>query len=441
MTAGTDQETRPIPAGGIVLPTPALPTALAIALLVGFCAFAARLYWTNFPTDLSALYMAGWFWSEGLYHLVYDVPTGFFGDGPPGWLVYQPALGLENQLVVPYVYPPLWAALLAPLSAVTDPFTFFRLFMVAELAMIAACVPLAWRLCRGFAMPLWAWLLAGTGLLASSVITIGALMHLQPQIIVVFLILFAFERYASGHSRSAGALLALAAAMKLAPAALALIFLADRDSRALAGFAGTGAALAGLSLVVAGVPLHLDFLAAMAEASAGLFATSMAISAETLIYGTAMVAGLAPAADLTAVNFHLPDAPAAIPLVTKAILVACLVWLWLRLRPMPRDRSLPAGLFALSLLINLFGPLGWSHYYLLQLFLLPGLVGLFPPRLGALLLFATALATSGPAYLWLRGAIPGDLLLNCAYAGIMLTLFVVFTASLRPQAHLQTNPN
>ena len=49
------------------------------------------------------------------------------------------------------------------------------------------------------------------------------------------------------------------------------------------------------------------------------------------------------------------------------------------------------GLFALSLIIALFGPLGWLHYYLLPLFLLPGLFGLLGRGPATVLALAVAI--------------------------------------------------
>ena len=50
-----------------------------------------------------------------------------------------------------------------------------------------------------------------------------------------------------------------------------------------------------------------------------------------------------------------------------------------------------AGLLSFSLIIALFGPLGWLHYYVLPLLLLPGLFALFPARV-ALPLVLTVMA-------------------------------------------------
>jgi hypothetical protein len=63
-----------------------------------------------------------------------------------------------------------------------------------------------------------------------------------------------------GQSRTAGALVAVAAAVKLTPALLIVWFLVRRDWQAVRAFLVTGAALAVVSLVGAGLDNHLAYL-------------------------------------------------------------------------------------------------------------------------------------------------------------------------------------
>ncbi len=404
--------------------------AAAAALLAALCAYALGQVWHGFPPDLSAIWMAGHLFASGQFDLIYAAPAGFFGSSPPDWQPLLPALGLQGRDVLPYVYPPLWAALVAPLAAVLGPQAFFQAAAVAEIAMLVGSVLVAWRLCRGFAVPLWAWILASAALIGTSVISFTALMHLQPQIVVVFLTLLAFERHGAGRTATAGAILAAAAALKLAPAALALIFLFDRDARALAGFALTGAAFALLSLALAGPALHFAFLDSMGAASAGLFVTSITYSAEVLAYGAAALLGLAPEVDGAARNFRV-EVPGALALLTRAAGLALLVWMIAATRALDPARRLPARLFLLSLLVNLFGPLGWVHYYLPQLLMLPALAGLLPAARGAALAVGAATLTSWPVLLALRPALPGDFAIAALGTGTMLILFAAVTAKVR----------
>jgi hypothetical protein len=64
----------------------------------------------------------------------------------------------------------------------------------------------------------------------------------------------------AGQSRTAGVLVAVAAAVKLTPALLIIWFLVRRDWRAVRAFAVAAAALAVVSLVGAGIDNHLAYL-------------------------------------------------------------------------------------------------------------------------------------------------------------------------------------
>ena len=396
---------------------------VALLLLAAFCAMALARVWSGFPADLSALFMAGHLYATGQADLIYAAPPGFFNASPAEWTPLLPALGLADQYPLPYVYPPLWAALFAPLSTLGAP-AFFQVFAVVEIAMLAASVVLAWRLCRAFAIPLWAWILLSTVLMASSVITFTALIHLQPQIIVVFLILLAFERYSAGNHATAGAILAIAALLKLAPAALILIFILDRNWRALATFALTCAIFITLSLTFMGPDLHRDFLTSMAAASAGVFVTTVNFSFELVLHG------LSGGMDLTAKDFTLPD-NALFPAITKATLIISLLWVIFKTNALPETHRLPARLLLLTVLINLFGPLSWAHYYLPQLFLLPALIGLLPKPQGAILCAGVAIATSWAMLLIMNSQFSGDFPFAALGATTMFALFILVTARVR----------
>lgn len=391
-------------------------TLIAIMVVVAFAVVALDHVWTRFPTDLSALFMAAHFFALEEYALIYDAPVGFFGNSPPLWAPYLPALGLEGQ-PVPYVYPPIWAALAAPVTELVGPEPFFRTFAVVKIMALSASIFLAWRLCRSFAMPLWAWTLTAVALLATSTITLTALFYLQPQILVVFLILLAFERYAHGHLRTAGGLLALAAMMKVAPAGLAIIFLLDRNWRALGAFAGVLLALVGLSLALAGVDLHFAFLAAMGKASQGILVTSINYSVELLLFGAFSEI------DMTARNVIVVPS-AFVILSAKAIGLVLLGWAILATAKIPAEQRLPARLILLGLLLNLFGPLGWAHYYLTQIFLLPALIGLLPRHIGVPVIAVFAALTSWPLLMVLRLWLPGDFPIAALATCTMLLLFI-----------------
>ena len=170
--------------------------ACALLLMAALCTVMLNWKWDSFPPDLSALYMAGHFYGLGQFDLIYATPAIFFDGTPEAWLPHLEGLGLEREIPLPYVYPPIWAALAAPLTEVLTPTQFFQLIGTILIASIAGSVILAWKLAEKFALPLWSWVLISTAIIATSVIAFTAVMHLQVQIFVTFLTLLAFVFYA-----------------------------------------------------------------------------------------------------------------------------------------------------------------------------------------------------------------------------------------------------
>ncbi|SMX31778.1 glycosyltransferase family 87 protein [Actibacterium lipolyticum] len=401
-----------------------MKVVVGLICLAAWCAMEITTLWNVVPPDLAALYFAGKFFANGQTDLIYAAPEGFFGGTPPQWVDPIAASGLGDQVVFPYIYPPLWAAVLAPLSNAMAPHAFFNLFALIEIPMIAASSILAWRLVRRFTMPFWAWLLVSVGLLATSAISAAAIVQLQPQIIVVFLTLLAFERYQSKQWVLAGVLLGVAAMFKLTPAGLALIFLLNRQWRSFAGFVITCAVIAILGLVVVGVDLHLEFLNAIDGVKSVMFITPINFSMQTSVYAALAALGLTPPADLTGHNTLLFGVPTVVSVTTKVMFAVALVWLIRVTAQETSERRLPVQLFCLTLLISLFGPLSWAHYFLVQLVMLPALVGFLAKRAGVILLLITAFVTSEVVYVMLTETFSNDLFIVVPMSCFLLLLFV-----------------
>ena len=190
----------------------------AVIILAVWTAAVSVAYWNAWSLDMSALYMAARFFALGELGEFYNAPPDFFGqDLPDRWAAEMAAFGHAEETAKPYVYPPIWAALLSPLAGAVDPMTFFNVTRVPLIGAYAGSMFLAWRLMRpqGFRAP---YFMLVSILIASLTIPFLFSASLnQPQLLVVFLILLAFERYAAGRDIAAGAVLGLAAAIKLSP--------------------------------------------------------------------------------------------------------------------------------------------------------------------------------------------------------------------------------
>lgn len=402
---------------------------LAALILAGWAAAALALHWNDWAADLSALLIAGALWDSGQPELIYAAREAFFSGAPAAWDEIRAGLGISGRgPSFPYVYPPLWAVLAAPLTQMLAPQAFLNAVMAVQVPMLAAAVVLAGRIARPPGMSRTVWALWGVAVLTLSMPGWLALMLGQPSITVAFLTLLSVERLKAGRPLTAGAVLALAAAIKLSPAILALIFVIDRAPRALAGFAGAGAALAGASVALAGWPLHADFLESLARVG-----DLWPMSALNLSLGPALLAlggwaGFWP----------LPAPPGAatppdlLALAVKIALPVAAAVLVLRARRWPRDAALAGGALGLAILGPWLGPLGWQHYYIPTLLLIPGLARLIPAR-AAWTLAGLALAiTARPVMV--AAALAGDIqLIWPVVAGAVWLAVLAALALARPR--------
>ncbi|WP_068114075.1 glycosyltransferase family 87 protein [Tropicimonas marinistellae] len=403
-----------------------------VACLLAACYLLYQRALITFPSDLSAIYMAARFYDLGQFALIYSAPEGFFGTSPPLWQPAIDELGMTGEFVTPFVYPPLWAAIFSPVAAHLGPRAFFDLAAVVQIPLLAATPFLAWRIATPRAPELGVWLTISGALLFTSQVAAFAVDLLQPQILVTFVSLLAFERYRHGRSVTAGALLGLATVFKLAPAALALIFLLDRDWRSLGSFTATCAVFCIASLLTVGIDLHLAFLASVREVGEIAFLSASNFSVEPLLSAFSVMSGVTPPVDLAARNISFTGAHVALSgAVAKGLFLLLLVWcIWRSGKCAPESR-LTLRLLSFALLANLFGPLGWIHYYLLPLFLLPALPSLLRQPWGSLLLVFVALATSHWVFWALYWSRPGDLPVVIVQTGTWLLLLISANALAR----------
>jgi len=377
---------------------PGRDALLPWVILAAWALFTIWQQWGAWAQDLSAVYIGGWLWQNGQPALIYATPEAFFGGSAASWQPIMQSLGVGDQISFAYIYPPIWAAIVAPLTSILGPQGFLNLALLLQIPLLAASVLLAGRIIRPAAMPPWLWALAGVGTLTFSIQSVHAIWQGQPTITVGFLILLAFERLGAGRPVAAGAALALAAAIKLTPALFVLVLLLDRQHRAVAGFAAVGAGLALASVLLTGWPLHLAFLESLARASQAVMLNPINVSLTPALLALGAALELLPAIDPAAQTTLLTQPPVWVTAVGTG---AGLVLLGLALRRISghaRRQRRALGLLAVSVGLALFGPLGWLHYYVLPLLLLPGLIGVFSPRLVAMLLVLVGVPSLAPVF-------------------------------------------
>ncbi|HHB80909.1 MAG TPA: DUF2029 domain-containing protein, partial [Aliiroseovarius sp.] len=232
--------------------------ALVAALL------GAALFGPIAPSrDLLALWLAGEAVANGLPEQIYPPAAELFIMQPPeGWYLHAAEMGWAGE-VFPFIYPPIWAWVMAP---VTELFSFqgFSRFMfgvntAALIGLIGAAARLAFPASAGH-RPRWLfWLPVALLVYYFSRAGLVSLFQGQPQIVVAFLTVYALERVQAGHPLRGWVAMGLAIALKLSPLPLLVLWLAVGERRAALTALVFASALGLLSLVLAGWPIHARF--------------------------------------------------------------------------------------------------------------------------------------------------------------------------------------
>lgn len=376
--------------------------AKTIAVCLGFILLTAGLHAQS--ADLKAVWLAGEAFGRGDLGSIYPPAAEVFLWRPPeAWVTLERARG-ETGAIYPFLYPPLWAALAAPVAGAVAFPTLAAIAGWVNATLLVATFWLAWRAAgRPLRPSLFIALAMAVTVLTHAGYT--ALVENQPQILVGFLIVLAAERSRSGAPGQAGAVLALAAAIKLYPVLFALIWLATGRWRALAALGVTGGALAALSVLLAGWPLHALYLEQLGALARSIMLTNSSWSA------IALAAQFAPPETWARVP-ALETMPAPGPgegwsviaagprfqaLVTLLSPAAALVAAGVARTAPSADRLHGAAWpFAIGL-VALCGPLSWSYSYIAMLAFAPVLVDRLGPWRGGGILAALALPVSLPA--------------------------------------------
>jgi alpha-1,2-mannosyltransferase len=163
----------------------------------------------------------------------------------------------------PFVYPPLVAAAMQPVSEVPFP-TFMWWWTVGSAVSIIVALWLCFRLYLPAALTLPVFAAATLALCFFEPVSYGLwLGQTTAAIFVLVLGALAFQR--RRQFAVAGLLLAIAAFVKLTPSVLALVWLWRGPRRAFAWFAGASAGLWGISIATLGLEVHLEYLTRIRE--------------------------------------------------------------------------------------------------------------------------------------------------------------------------------
>lgn len=361
-----------------------LTALVAAAVFAGYCFVT---YGGKPGADVVPLWVAAKLWAAGNVDAIYAADaTVFTLNAPAEYAPIALADGYEADLY-PFIYPPLWAALLAPLTGMLDLAGFDAGLTILNASALVMGLWLIWRAAP--LLPFTTYLAASFLLLLVTTVGLLPIMGNQVQVTVAFLLALTMERSRNGAPLAAGAALGLAAALKLYPALFVVLFIATRQPRAILSFALVGGALGLASLAVAGWPLHADLLSQLRAIGHTVFQINLSMNIDALwaLFSGASGTEVAPGRIAIAKGETWT-------LVSRAALLGFLAALTLagRLRPAIAHHPLywPTAFLGAALL----GPLSWAFHYITPLAAAPLLLALLPTRRALFILIPVALCLS-----------------------------------------------
>ncbi len=333
--------------------------------------------------DFYATWLAGDFFAQGRFDQIYPADTTHYTMRvPDAWPAYVVAQGHDGE-IFPFIYPPLWAWVSAQMATIASYETVHTIARIVNPLLVVGMVALAWRAAQT-TMAVWKFTLIGVVIIVGTNIGSIALLQDQPQILVSFLIVLAIERSRNGGPVVAGAVLALAAALKLYPAAFAIYWIFTGQKRALASFIVIGGALGGLSIAVAGWPLHAVFLHQLALISDGVLISPLSYSLDPTLANLFARDHLEFIPSLSSthttnedVGWYVMQKPAIWAMLGKiAMLAALIIAGWHHRRTQGSIESWVIGMTGFALL----NPLAWTYHYLAVVAFAPLLLERLGPR-------------------------------------------------------------
>ncbi len=336
---------------------------LAILLVHAAGTFAYMTLWRTLRSpdfdvnDFKAYYAGALALREGRPDLLYPDPStlnlGLLPDQP--WVRFAVERGVPHPSG--YIYPPFLAVVLRPITHLSYHRANQAWFLLNTLLFAGTVLLLAsWRR-RGVG------LLATGGILFASLgfhPTFRAFQCGQVSLLILFLLTAAFWLLERDRDPAAGAMVGVAAALKLTPAILILFFLAARRYRAAAGSLAAGAAALLVSVAGAGWRNHLFFAGEMLPA----LSRGAATFANQSLPG--FLARIGTGATMNA--FEFVDEPGWLRLLGRVASAGVLLGSLLLARRLALSGyGAPAGFALVTLATLIASPISWEHHYTLAL--------------------------------------------------------------------------
>ncbi|MGR6035207.1 MAG: glycosyltransferase family 87 protein [Candidatus Nitrosoglobus sp.] len=330
----------------------ATSSAQRLALYVAFIVYSLIRFLDAPGDDLSSSYIACRLLANGGSSHLYDFHPELFHVVDTAPWISTAADAQFSGFLHPYVQTPLWAWALQPLCTKLTFSAFSTIFLCIALLSLATTIEIvarAWadNFLRPFPL---VFLLAA---IALSTPFQYAMWLVQTH--ALFLMLTVAALYLAQRDRSfqAGALLALACAVKITPGLLAIYWLIGGRRQAALWFVLCSLGLALLTVVAVGANLTLDYVHSMRRVSNVLLVS---------FNNQSLVAWLASQSMLSELGSWrmLPLTPLLkiVSLIASLVGVAFAGW-------MSKRYEWAGASAALALIvITIFSPIAWTHYFL-----------------------------------------------------------------------------
>lgn len=414
---------------------PALLNAICIAAIAFLTLSVIQRASGAQSADLFALWLAGEFMAMGRLDQIYPANTVMFDmTTPSDWWAYVSETD-PTARIFPYLYPPIWAKLVSWMTQVTTFETFDTVMTIVHQALIIASIYLAAKMCGLKGTVLFGFIALTYGALAFTFPLGIAIEENQPQIIVSFLIVWAFERAHFGHYRTAGVVLAFAAAIKLYPLLFVVIFVARRQWSAVGAFAVAGALLGGTSILMTGWDLHAEYLRLISLVSKSVIVNNFTFSFDSVFARTFMLDALTEVRQPRSVDgSEFWGAIAKFPLLLAVSSVAQIAAIVISFRLAAQNKDSALVVPIVAVLFAVLSPLSWCYTYMTALVF----AGALPLKLGRPGLYLVLLSTvfflpsmepftTGTAY-------GGPNLFQTVGTGIMAVLGIAFWIANRSES-------
>lgn len=365
-----------------------LDTSVYLLSVLMFVWFAASSNYGSLPHDMAAIYYAASFAAEAR-------PDQIYWDNqsirPLAWLEAVKTDGYPETFY-PYVYPPIWAYILAPLANWLEPRAFFNLFTILHAVLFCTTTRMAYHMIAAHTW-LSVWAVPVLIIMITTIFGASLIAQCQPSAIMFFLIVWGLKSLVDGRLKRAGILLAIASTIKIFPVLLGVVFLTKRFRQGLRPFIFTGLALVIMSFAFLPFDLHKEFVAIGTEVSSITNLSYLNMNLESFVSRVTLILsgvdqkGLYVMQDnrwITGIN------------VLATFLFAFWLYKAAQYESMfcLRRRIVPLALIGLIFV----SPIAWAHYFAVILCFLPALFFLIPGRAAILILVAFTIVNSPAVY-------------------------------------------